>query len=106
MAGPHRLVPNYLPLPVAVDCTDLDLWVRGVPYREFAWLRHEPPVARFNEPAPASGFWSVHGYSDRPAVDLALSFPLLTCGKSVNEPLGSIDSTTERLSYDECRQGA
>jgi hypothetical protein len=93
-------------MPVAIDFTDLDMRVRGVPYREFARLGHEAPVAWFNEPAPGSGFWSVHRYADRPAVDRALSFPLLTCGKSVDEPLGSIDSTTERLSYDECRQGA
>jgi cytochrome P450 len=51
-------------MPVAVDFTDLDMWVRGVPYREFARLRHEAPVAWFNEPAPGSGFWSVHGYAD------------------------------------------
>jgi hypothetical protein len=31
----------------AVDLTDLDMWVRGVPYEEFARLRREAPVAWF-----------------------------------------------------------
>jgi cytochrome P450 len=48
----------------AVDLTDLDMWVRGVPYREFARLRSYAPVSWFDEPAPNSGFWSVHAYSD------------------------------------------
>jgi cytochrome P450 len=48
----------------AVDLTDLDLWLDGVPYREFARLRQVTPVAWFDEPAPNSGFWSVHRYSD------------------------------------------
>jgi cytochrome P450 len=47
-----------------VDLTDLDMWARGVPYREFARLRREAPVAWFGEAPPHSGFWSVHGYSD------------------------------------------
>jgi len=47
-----------------VDLTDLDLWARGVPYGEFARLRAEEPVAWFDEPAPNSGFWSVHRYAD------------------------------------------
>ena len=36
----------------------------GVPYAEFARLRRDAPVAWFDEPAPNSGFWSVHGYQD------------------------------------------
>ena len=47
-----------------VDLTDLDMWARGVPYAEFARLRRDAPVAWFDEPAPNSGFWSVHGYQD------------------------------------------
>ena len=46
------------------DLTDLDMWARGVPYAEFARLRRDAPVAWFDEPAPNSGFWSVHGYQD------------------------------------------
>jgi hypothetical protein len=41
----------------AVDLTDLDMWVRGVPYDEFARLRRQAPVAWF--PDEGSGFWSV-----------------------------------------------
>jgi cytochrome P450 len=44
--------------------TDLDVWVRGVPYREFARLRRVAPVAWFDEQTPNSGFWSVHRYAD------------------------------------------
>ncbi len=47
-----------------VDLTDLDMWARGVPYAEFARLRREAPVAWCDEPAPNSGFWSVHRYTD------------------------------------------
>jgi cytochrome P450 len=47
-----------------VDLTDLDMWARAVPYQEFARLRDEAPVAWFDEPAPQSGFWSVHSYQD------------------------------------------
>jgi cytochrome P450 len=49
---------------MAVDLTDLDLWVRGVPYADFARLRREAPVAWFDEAPPNSGFWSVHRYDD------------------------------------------
>ena len=49
---------------MAVDLTDLDLWVQGVPYAEFARLRREAPVAWFGETPPNSGFWSVHRYDD------------------------------------------
>jgi cytochrome P450 len=47
-----------------VDLTDLDMWAHGVPYREFARLRREAPVAWFGEVRPNSGFWSVHCYPD------------------------------------------
>jgi cytochrome P450 len=49
---------------MAVDLTDLDLWVQGVPYADFARLRREAPVAWFDETPPSSGFWSVHRYDD------------------------------------------
>ena len=48
----------------AVDLNDLDMWARGVPYGEFARLRREAPVGWLDEPAPNSGFWSVHCYQD------------------------------------------
>ena len=47
-----------------VDLTDLDMWANHVPYPEFAVLRRDAPVAWFDEPAPNSGFWSVHRYAD------------------------------------------
>ncbi|HEY2688618.1 MAG TPA: cytochrome P450 [Streptosporangiaceae bacterium] len=47
-----------------VDLTDLDLWARGVPYREFVRLRREEPVGWHDEGPPNSGFWSVCGYQD------------------------------------------
>ena len=49
---------------MAVDLTDLDMWVSGVPYAEFARLRRDAPVAWFDEAPPNSGFWSVHRYDD------------------------------------------
>jgi cytochrome P450 len=48
----------------AVDLNDLDMWAMGVPHDEFARLRRDAPVAWFDEPAPNSGFWSVHRYED------------------------------------------
>ena len=47
-----------------MDLTDLDRWVRGVPYAEFARLRREAPVGWSEEAAPNSGFWSVTRYDD------------------------------------------
>ncbi len=38
------------------------MWVRGVPYDEFARLRLQAPVAWL--PDQGSGFWSVHRYAD------------------------------------------
>jgi len=49
---------------MAVDLTDLDMWVRGVPYAEFARMRREQPVSWCAEAQPNSGFWSVTGYED------------------------------------------
>jgi cytochrome P450 len=49
---------------VAADLTDLDMWVRGVPFEEFRRLRREAPVAWSAEAAPNSGFWSVTRYDD------------------------------------------
>jgi len=46
----------------AVDLTDLDMRVRGVPYDQFARLRRQLPVAWF--PDRGSGLWSVHRYAD------------------------------------------
>jgi cytochrome P450 len=48
----------------AVDLSDLDTWVQGVPYGQFARLRREAPVAWADEATPNSGFWSVHCYQD------------------------------------------
>jgi cytochrome P450 len=48
----------------AFDLTDLDVWERRVPYEAFARLRHEAPVAWFDEDLPHHGFWSVHRYAD------------------------------------------
>jgi cytochrome P450 len=48
----------------AADLTDLDMWARGVPYREFARLRRDAPVAWHDEAPPHSGFWSVSCYQD------------------------------------------
>ena len=47
-----------------VDLTDLDMWARGVPHRQFARLRREAPVAWSDEPAGGPGFWSVVRYDD------------------------------------------
>jgi cytochrome P450 len=49
---------------VTADLTDLDMWVRGVPFEEFRRLRRETPVAWCSEAAPNSGFWSVTRYDD------------------------------------------
>jgi cytochrome P450 len=49
---------------VTADLTDLDMWVRGVPFGEFRRLRREAPVAWSSEQAPNSGFWSVTRYGD------------------------------------------
>ncbi len=69
-----------------VDLTDLDLWQRGVPYREFARLSRETPVAWYEEAAPNSGFWSVHRYADIVAATRDVSTYSSARGISFEEP--------------------
>jgi cytochrome P450 len=68
----------------AVDLTDLDMWVRGVPYHEFARLRREAPVAWF--PDQGSGFWSVHRYADIVAASRDVATFSSSRGVSFEEP--------------------
>ena len=70
----------------AVDLTDLDLWVRGAPYSEFARLRRDTPVAWIPEAAPNSGFWSVHGYADIVAASRDVATYSSARGISFEEP--------------------
>ena len=69
-----------------VDVGDLDLWVRGVPYREFARLRADAPVAWCEETAPNSGFWSVLRYSDIVAASRDVATFSSARGISFEEP--------------------
>src|SRR5215469_3805412 len=69
-----------------VDLTDLDTWVRGVPYNEFARLRRTAPVAWFDEQAPNSGFWSVHRYADIVAASRDVATFSSARGISFEEP--------------------
>ncbi len=69
-----------------VDLTDLDMWVRGVPYREFARLRRDAPVAWFSEQPPNSGFWSVHRYADIVAASRDVTTYSSARGISFEEP--------------------
>jgi len=78
-------VPDLPDWPV-VDLTDLDMWVRGVPYREFARLRADAPVAWFDEEPPNSGFWSVHRYSDIVAASRDVATFSSARGISFEEP--------------------
>jgi cytochrome P450 len=68
----------------AVDLTDLDMWVRGVPYEEFARLRRQAPVAWF--PDQGSGFWSVHRYADIVAASRDVATFSSSRGVSFEEP--------------------
>jgi len=70
----------------AVDLTDLDMWVRGVPYREFARLRRDAPVAWSEEQAPNSGFWSVLRYADIVAASRDVATFSSARGISFEEP--------------------
>jgi cytochrome P450 len=70
----------------AVDLTDLDTWVRGVPYGEFARLRREAPVAWLREAPPNSGFWSVHRYQDIVAASRDVAAFSSSRGISFEEP--------------------
>jgi cytochrome P450 len=71
---------------IDVDLTDLDMWTRGVPYAAFARLRAERPMAWFGEPAPNSGFWSVHRYADIVAASRDTGVFSSGCGVSFEEP--------------------
>lgn len=71
---------------LAIDLTDLDMWVRGVPYREFARLRRDAPVTWFDEQAPNSGFWSVHRYADIVAASRDVATFSSARGISFEEP--------------------
>jgi cytochrome P450 len=66
--------------------TDLDMWVRAVPYREFARLRRVAPVAWFDEQVPNSGFWSVHRYADIVAASRDVATFSSARGISFEEP--------------------
>jgi cytochrome P450 len=68
----------------AVDLTDLDMWVRGVPYDEFARLRLQAPIAWF--PDEGSGFWSVHRYADIVAASRHVATFSSVRGVSFEEP--------------------
>jgi cytochrome P450 len=69
-----------------IDLTDLDMWAREVPYDDFARLRQQDPVAWFPEPAPNSGFWSVHRYEDIAAVSRDVKTFSSARGVSFEEP--------------------
>jgi len=71
---------------LAVDLTDLDLWVSGVPYGEFARLRRDAPVSWSDEQAPNSGFWSVVSYADIVAASRDVATFSSTRGISFEEP--------------------
>src|SRR6516225_6106727 len=71
-------------MPGAVDLTDLDMWVRAVPYEEFGRLRREAPVAWF--PDQGSGFWSVHRYADIVAASRDVATFSSARGVSFEEP--------------------
>ncbi len=70
----------------AVDLTDLDMWARGVPYREFARLRRDAPVSWHDEPPPHSGFWSVSCYQDIAAASRDVATFSSARGISFEEP--------------------
>ena len=70
----------------AVDLTDLDLWVRGVPYGEFARLRRVAPLTWSEESAPNSGFWSVLRYADIMAASRDVATFSSARGISFEEP--------------------
>ena len=60
------------------------MWVRGVPYDEFARLRLHAPVAWF--PDQGSGFWSVHRYADIVAASRDVATFSSSRGVSFEEP--------------------
>src|SRR5919109_3706975 len=68
----------------AVDLTDLDMWARAVPYKEFARRRREAPVAW--SPDQGSGFWSVTRYADIVAASRDVATFYSARGISFEEP--------------------
>jgi cytochrome P450 len=70
----------------AVDLTDLDMWARGVPHREFARLRAQAPVLWSDEVPPNSGFWSVLRYEDIVAASRDVATFSSARGISFEEP--------------------
>jgi cholest-4-en-3-one 26-monooxygenase len=52
-----------MPTTLAVDLTDLDTFVRGVPHDQFDLLRREAPIY-FHEERDGAGFWCITRYDD------------------------------------------
>ena len=52
-----------MPTTLAVDLTDLDTFVRGVPHEQFDLLRREAPIY-FHPETEQAGFWCVTRYDD------------------------------------------
>jgi cholest-4-en-3-one 26-monooxygenase len=52
-----------MPTTLAVDLTDLDTFVRGVPHDQFDLLRREAPIY-FHEEQGQAGFWCITRYDD------------------------------------------
>jgi cytochrome P450 len=77
---------KLIPMAGAVDLSDLDMWVHGVPYAEFTRLRKEAPVTWFSEAPPNSGFWSVHRYADILAASRDVAAFSSARGVSFEEP--------------------
>jgi cytochrome P450 len=73
------------------------MWVRGVPYDEFAQLRLEAPVAWF--PDEGSGFWSVRRYADIVAASRDVATLSSGRGVSSEEPTDE-DMTARRTIID------
>jgi cytochrome P450 len=82
-----------------VDLTDLDMWVRGIPYREFARLRRDAPVSWSDEPPPNSGFWSVTRYADILTASRDVAIFSSARGISFEEPTDE-DMTARRTIID------
>uniref|UniRef100_UPI00407474F8 CYP125MRCA n=1 Tax=synthetic construct TaxID=32630 RepID=UPI00407474F8 len=57
--------------PTEIDLTDPDVYNRGVPHEQFAWLRRNEPVYWHPEPPPdtdGEGYWAVTRHADVVAV--------------------------------------
>ena len=52
-----------MPTTLAVDLTDLDTFVQGVPHEQFDLLRREAPIY-FHPEADQAGFWCITRYDD------------------------------------------